>query len=240
MVTQKIPSGNIILLNTIKHREMPVGSNLFMNTNTTSDFGNLLKFQKMYQNKEEGFNLKDFENTWKQVLSEMDLAKADTKNTENWFTVNSTLLELTGNGKYAGEMEHIIYTGIPSEKINNLVTPFIFTRYDDIINVNLFVPSEMNYIHTLQGLIKIRMETDYPESDTIKIKFNTIKKRYVELLVRIPEWAKGAAVTVKGVKYLPVPGKYCQVAREWENGDEVEIFLPTEEAPVYLKQYSKF
>jgi DUF1680 family protein len=60
-------------------------------------------------------------------------------------------------------------------------------------------------------------------------------KRYIELWIRIPEWAHNASVTVKGVKYLSQPGSYSRVAKQWKEGDVVEVELPLQNVPGYLK-----
>jgi DUF1680 family protein len=59
-------------------------------------------------------------------------------------------------------------------------------------------------------------------------------KRYIELFIRIPEWAEEATVIEKGVKYVATPGSYCQITRKWSEGDMVEINFPTEKMPEYL------
>ena len=79
--------------------------------------------------------------------------------------------------------------------------------------------------------MEITQETNYPESGKILIKFKMENKRYIELFIRIPEWAEGATVTEKGVKYVATSGSFCQIARKWNEGDFVEVNLPVDKMP---------
>jgi len=47
--------------------------------------------------------------------------------------------------------------------------------------------------------------------------------RYIEISIRIPDWARNATVTEKNVKYVATPGSYCFIARKWNSGDVIEI-----------------
>jgi DUF1680 family protein len=72
----------------------------------------------------------------------------------------------------------------------------------------------------------MNLETDYPKSGKMLLRINLEKKRYAEINIRIPEWAEGTTVKVKGVKFLANPGEYCQVAKSWLNDDVIEINFP--------------
>jgi DUF1680 family protein len=104
----------------------------------------------------------------------------------------------------------------------------VLTKNGDHIYVNLFNPVEINYQHSLGGEVTFRQETTYPESGSVRLHFDNAENRYIELYIRIPEWAEGTSVVVKKVKYFTQPGSYCVIAKKWKQGDVVEIELPIE------------
>ena len=68
-----------------------------------------------------------------------------------------------------------------------------------------------------------------PNSDPhhdILIHFSMEKNRYIEVSVRIPEWAHGATVTAVGVKYPAPTGEYLFIAKKWHEGDTIRIHFP--------------
>ena len=192
---------------------------------------------QMFQSKNKEFRLDDFENQWEQFHKVANDKKLNAINTGKWFVINGILLELTGNAKYAEELEKLMYTGLPGDslQVTNWLAPYIYTKYVDHIHVNLFTPSEINYEHSLHGKVRIWQETDYTKSGNLQIHFSMEKKRYIELFVRIPDWAEGATVVVHNVKYLTHPNEYCKIAKEWQEGDVVHIHFPMENAPSYIK-----
>lgn len=144
-----------------------------------------------------------------------------------WFQINALLLELTSNELYAYVLESTIKA---NPDLNVVAEPLIVTKNADHLYVNLFQPIELNYPHTLGGDVSFKMETNYPESGSIQLHFGMSIKRYIELYIRIPEWAEGATVTVKKVKYLTQAGSYCKIAKKWKEGDLVEIEFPIEKS----------
>ncbi len=151
----------------------------------------------------------------------------------NWIKFNAILLKLTADSKYGDEMEKAIYNSFlgnlqkyNSDFLSEEVASVFYTRYLDQVYVNVFGNSSMEYYHTTGGSVRIIQDTKYPYDGFVKLKFETDDKRYVDLHIRIPEWAEKASVTVGGVKYKAVPGKYARVTKKWKTGDVVEIILP--------------
>ena len=94
--------------------------------------------------------------------------------------------------------------------------------------VNLFIASELNW--TERG-VKVRQETQFPESDLTRLSFECATPVEFTLKVRRPGWAgKGFAVRVNGRKQKIVgePGSYVAFTHRWKTGDRVEIDLPME------------
>jgi DUF1680 family protein len=58
---------------------------------------------------------------------------------------------------------------------------------------------------------------------TLKCESNDV--RYLDVFIRIPEWAINPTVSYGNVKYVAHSGEYCQVSRKWHDGDEFRIVL---------------
>lgn len=233
-VSEKVSPEQVTVLEKLKLSEQDSNITLSRNDEKGPDFGQLNHFQDLYFEKDSEFNLTDFENEWADISRNIENSKMNLSDAENWFEINGTLFLITGEAKYSEEMENIISTGFsPSteteyKEIENLVAPYIFTKNVDHIHINLFTPAEIQYEHTLHGKVKIWQETDYPDSDNVTIKFSMEKHRYIEVFVRIPSWAQNATVTAMGVKYFAPPGEYALIAKQWHEGDSIEIHFPSD------------
>ncbi|HYQ58475.1 MAG TPA: hypothetical protein VEP89_14135 [Draconibacterium sp.] len=200
--------------------------NLLNNTNGRR-FETLFTFVKQFESQDVAFDLQAFENEYTRISAINTWNKIDTTSLTEWIELTGFLLELTGEEKYAEALEELSKV----KGVSNYFRPFIFTKNVDHIYVNLFNPIEISYQHTLGEKITFRLESSYPESGSIQLHAETTGKSYVEVYIRIPEWADGATVTEKRVKYLAKPGSYCKIAKKWNNGDFVEIELPMENYP---------
>lgn len=89
--------------------------------------------------------------------------------------------------------------------------------------VNLYVPSTLDW--QAQG-VRITQETHYPYSE--RSKFSIDGSGEFTLNLRIPGWAKhGVSLWINGEAQSagPKPGSYLSLARNWKDGDTVEIEL---------------
>jgi len=236
-VTEKIPAEKVDVKGSLQKAIFDSSRYSLQNSRIQKQMDNLMITLGLFQSKNDDFKLDNFEIQWEQFHQVGNDKTMNSVNTKNWFQINGILLQLTGEAKYAEELEKLIYTGLPgnSLQVNNWITPYIYTKYVDHIHVNLFIPSEINYEHSLHGKVRIWQETGYTQSGDMQIHFSMEKKRYIELFVRIPDWAEGASVVVRNVKYLTHPSEYCKIAREWSEGDKVEIHFPMEHAPAYIQ-----
>jgi DUF1680 family protein len=102
----------------------------------------------------------------------------------------------------------------------------IYFHDADSLYVNLFIASELTW--TKKGLT-VRQETKFPEKDFTVLKIKTEKPVRFALKIRHPAWASaGLTVSVNGKKLAAVsaPGSYFTLAREWHDGDKIEIHFP--------------
>ncbi|MGO9112863.1 MAG: glycoside hydrolase family 127 protein, partial [Thermoguttaceae bacterium] len=92
--------------------------------------------------------------------------------------------------------------------------------------VNLFIASELSW--QAKGLI-LRQETKYPDEGSTRLRFACAKPVELKLHIRHPYWAvSGFRIRINGNEQ-PLqgkPGSYVTAAREWRNGDIVEVSMP--------------
>ncbi|MDY0094100.1 MAG: glycoside hydrolase family 127 protein [Candidatus Vecturithrix sp.] len=84
-------------------------------------------------------------------------------------------------------------------------------------------------IASIQGArVEIITETEYPFRERLKLNVNTDSSVQFPLLLRIPQWAAGAAISLgSGEVILPQSGAFHRLEREWKQGiTEVTITFP--------------
>ena len=188
-----------------------------------SDILNLYKSQNV------NYNLRVFEESWDKVAEEINRNDWKESDLIYWAEITGLLLEITGYAKYAEELENL--SKKESMGLQKVIAPFIMSKHLDHIYINIFEPVEINYLHSMKGEVKIRQETDYPNSGSVQLHFGMTERRHIELFIRIPSWAEGTTVIVKQVKYFASPGSYCKIVKKWKEGDLVEIEFPISKLP---------
>ncbi len=231
--SEKTPLTNLTLKDSLVLTENGQILNSVPESSFSLELNDLKNFMVYYIDKNESFDLKILERKWTEVQQKIITTNLNVEDLKTWIRINGFLIELTGNALYAEEMERIVLAGIDStlsaekDNIEKMIAPYIFTRDVDNVFVNLFVNSILEFDHSLFGAITIEQETDFPKSGSVRVKFSLAEKKHMELNVRIPGWASKATVTVKGVKYVATPGTYCKIAKQWKEGDVVEIEFPS-------------
>jgi hypothetical protein len=102
----------------------------------------------------------------------------------------------------------------------------IYFHDNQTLYVNLFIASELTW--KAKGLV-VRQETQFPESDAVKLTLRCEKPLPLALKIRWPSWAqKGFGVVINGkeTKMDGKPGSYVTLERDWHDGDTVELRLP--------------
>jgi len=232
---EKVTLENVVLNRSFIPDDLKDVNDSVQKSDFGKDLGELFLQKKWYDERNTAFNLADLESLWDNLKGQRK--SFNFESVTQWIEITGFLLEITNKEYYAQELENTVYesSSLFSESqfriIEKLITPWIFTKNVDHIHVNLFANATIKYEHTLKGAVEITQETNYPKSGKIQIKFKMQTKNYIELFIRIPEWAEGATVTEKGVKYVAPPAGYSQVVRKWSDGDFVEINLPIEQMP---------
>jgi DUF1680 family protein len=232
---EKVAVENIVLNGSlIRGNGTAIADTVRLN-NFDKELNELLDCKQFYDEQNKIFDLARMESLWNELKNQRNYFSSTGLN--KWIEITGFLLETTGNANYAEEIEGIAYQNYSAfsetgtKEMENRLIPWIFTKNVDHIHVNIFANATIKYEHSLKSAVEITQETNYPESGKIQIKFKMEKKRYIELFIRIPEWAEGATVTAKGVKYVAIPGQYSLVARNWLDGDFVEVIFPSEKIP---------
>lgn len=220
----RVPIEKITLYQSVFQYRSNVADSLFQ-----QKIGNgllqLKSFIQKYESHSEDFSVEKMELLWESEKSKIDYNGLET--VQAWIEANGFLLEITGKPVYAEALQKISsaenmgLTASEFEIAEQELAPFIFTKNVDHIFVNLFVNSSVEYVHSLDGKVKITQKSK--GSDGFLLKFNMEQKRYIEVNILIPTWAVNATVVEKNVKYVATPGEYCLIARKWEDGDMVEI-----------------
>jgi DUF1680 family protein len=103
-----------------------------------------------------------------------------------------------------------------------------YLQGEDGVYVNLYLPSTLKW---QQGgaRAELTQTTNYPVESTSRMSLKLSRPESFTLYLRVPEWAKpGATIRVNGESAgVPAqPGRFAAIARQWRNGDLVEIEIP--------------
>lgn len=101
----------------------------------------------------------------------------------------------------------------------------IYYRWGSGAAINLYTASEARF-DAGGAALRIRQETDYPASGTVMVRIDPERPARFPLRLRIPAWAREAAVTVNGEPAGARAGSFAEIDREWKSGDTVRIEMP--------------
>lgn len=120
---------------------------------------------------------------------------------------------------------------------------FIYTRSNDSLFLNLFIPSELNW---KERNVIIKQETNFPYEERTKLTVTKGNSDF-KLMLRYPGWVKAGeyriSVNGKEVNYTADPSSYISIDRKWKKGDVVELIMPmqsTIERLPYVDDYIAF
>jgi DUF1680 family protein len=171
----------------------------------------------------------------------------ETCSTMQWIELNKQMLHLTGDAKYAQEIERSAYNALLGARYTNGVdwSYHSFTNGSwHIAHFNDCCPS--SGVMALEELIgeifskrengialnliadgeakfgknKISVKTNYPFDGKVEIRLTSKEK--LPLFIRIPDWAVNATIDGQSVK----AGEYFKVDRTWKEKDVLTLNLP--------------
>ncbi|MCM1450971.1 MAG: glycoside hydrolase family 127 protein [Clostridium sp.] len=104
---------------------------------------------------------------------------------------------------------------------------FIYSHQGDTLDVNLFLPSKLNW---REKGVQIEQVTEFPASEASKIIVHADKPKTFTLKVRVPGWTPagqtGIAVNGKRFNHSAEPSSWASITREWKDGDVVDLQFP--------------
>jgi DUF1680 family protein len=102
----------------------------------------------------------------------------------------------------------------------------IYFRDAENLYVNLYIPSRLSWRD--KNLV-IEQKTDYPAGGDACFTIKCARPTAFTMNFRYPGWARlGMTLTLNGrpLNLDARPGEFVKLAREWNNGDRIEIQLP--------------
>jgi DUF1680 family protein len=173
----------------------------------------------------------------------------ETCSTMQWIELNKQMLHLTGDSKYAQEIERSAYNALLGARYTNGVdwSYHSFTNGSwHVAHFNDCCPSSgvmaleelvgeifskrengiaVNLITDASakvGKSQISVKTNYPFDGKVEIKVTSKEK--LPIFIRIPDWATNATIDGESVK----AGEYFKVDRAWKEKDVVILNFPIE------------
>ncbi|WP_420138199.1 glycoside hydrolase family 127 protein [Sphingomonas sp.] len=100
----------------------------------------------------------------------------------------------------------------------------IYFHDDDSLYVNLFVPSSVSWKDKGARLTQV---TRFPETPSTTLRWDLSRPTELTLKLRHPRWSQTATILVNGkeVQRSNAPGRYLDLRRTWNSGDEVALQL---------------
>ncbi|MBV5314656.1 MAG: glycoside hydrolase family 127 protein [Prolixibacteraceae bacterium] len=168
--------------------------------------------------------------SWEDVKMDPAISSADTTTEaklilQKWAELNIGLLKFSGEVRFGDALEKLVYEQPVSVLSEGTLKSVIYTHLFDQIFINLLGSSSLIHYHTTGGTVKLTQRTDFPKSNIMTLTCETNDARYLDVFIRIPEWAVNPTVAHGNVKYVARPGEYCQISRKWKDKDEFFIIL---------------
>ncbi|VGO21733.1 glycoside hydrolase family 127 protein [Pontiella sulfatireligans] len=108
------------------------------------------------------------------------------------------------------------------------VSGWVYSLSANGVAVNLYGSNKLETQLLDGSALKLTQQTDYPWNGAVKLTVDECKAEAFEIMLRIPEWAEGAALQVNGADagVDVAPGTFAKIEREWRAGDVVELDMP--------------
>lgn len=101
----------------------------------------------------------------------------------------------------------------------------VYFHDDDALFVNMFTPSEVTWQRPGGG-VQFVQETDYPETDHVRMVVREAGDGRFSVKLRIPAWTQSARLRVNGRTQSVTPGEMATIDRRWKDGDVIELTIP--------------
>jgi hypothetical protein len=168
--------------------------------------------------------------SWDEIKLNPAVLSADTtpeawETLQKWAAFNINLLKYSGEVRFGDALEKLVYEQPVPVLSEATLKSVIYTHLYDQIFINLLGSSSLTHYHTTGGTVRLTQRTDFPLSNIMTLTCETNDTRYLDVFIRIPEWAVNPTVEHGNVKYVAHPGEYCQISRKWKDKDEFIVIL---------------
>jgi DUF1680 family protein len=104
---------------------------------------------------------------------------------------------------------------------------YFYSTSDSVLAVHLYGGNSAK-LSVGDRKVRVRQEADYPWSGKIRITVEPEAPAEFSVRLRIPGWARGETLAVKGqpVEGAPRHNGYVDISRRWSAGDVIDLNLP--------------
>ncbi|ANW96248.1 hypothetical protein AXE80_08130 [Wenyingzhuangia fucanilytica] len=166
------------------------------------------------------------------VMYNSALSGIDIKGTNFFYTnpLRRSLDHKMGITDYTTRVPYIPCFCCPPNLVRTIakLSAWSYSLTNNGLAVNLYGGNKLE-TNLLDGSkIKLIQKTDYPWDGAVAIEVAKSKKEAFDILLRIPEWAKGSTVSINGKKENVEikEGTYFTIHRKWKKGDVVSLIMP--------------
>ncbi len=102
----------------------------------------------------------------------------------------------------------------------------LWMRAGEGIAAVAYAPSSARF-ETQGAQVRVRVQTDYPFREMLKLTVETDKPAHFPVVLRVPGWAQGATVRVAGGSAEPLtPGTFHRLERDWQGTVDIDLRFP--------------
>ena len=135
-----------------------------------------------------------------------------------------------GGTDYVNRVPYIPCFCCPPNLVRTIVksSAWAYSLTEKGIAVNLYGGNKLNTKMLDGSKIELTQVTKYPWEGNVEITIKKAKKEAFEVLLRIPEWAKGSSIKVNGVEITTpiIEGSFAIINRKWKTGDVISLNIP--------------
>lgn len=190
--------------------------------------------------------------------------------TMSWMQLTQSLLELTGDVKYANAMERLMINhvfaaqtsdgdGLRYHTAPNGTKPSGYFRAPDCCTASghriisllpTFIYAENKDRFYVNQYLESQytgedfafdIHTQYPETESIEMTICPAKPIRKTLCLRIPQWCKSPKATINGKEIKHLrSNEYLKITRKWKQGDRIKLVFPMEIQWVKREHHSQY
>lgn len=108
------------------------------------------------------------------------------------------------------------------------VSGWAYSLTENGVAVNLYGGNALKTKLLDGSELELTQVTQYPWEGDVSLELGKCKKDAFDIQLRIPEWAKGATLSVNGkaIDQKVTAGEYLKIERKWIKGDVLSLALP--------------